>query len=61
MMKTEKKQKITWNDIKDHGVECAKYYGLNQRETEIQVRRHLDGANRKERRELYQEFYGRRR
>ena len=60
MMKTQKQQKITWNDIKDSGIECAKYYNLDQRETERQVRAHLNGANAKERRELYQEFYGKR-
>lgn len=60
MMKTQKKQKITWNDITDSGADCAKYYKLDQWETEIQLRRHLDGANAQEREAMYDKFYRKR-
>lgn len=58
MHKTQKKQMISWNDIKNYGVDVAKHYGLDQRETERQLRTHLDGASEKERREIYETFYG---
>jgi hypothetical protein len=57
MQKTQKQQKITWNDIKDYGTECNKKYGFGQRELERQVRTHLDGANPSERRQIYETFY----
>jgi len=60
MSKIENKPKITWNDIRDYGVECNKKYGLNQSQLESHLRTHLDGASSKERREVYQEFYGKR-
>jgi hypothetical protein len=55
------KQKITWNDL--HSAtqqELKKTYKLNDRQLENQVRGHLDGANAKERRNLYQAVYGKR-
>jgi hypothetical protein len=60
MMKGKKKQKITWNDIKDSGQEVAKHYKLDQRETEAQLRNHLHGASMEERRSVYETFYRKR-
>lgn len=56
------KQKVTWNDLHDADQhEIRKHYQLGDRQLENQVRSYLDGANAKERREFYQQFYGRRR
>ena len=60
MDKTIKKQKITWNDIAEYGIECNKGYKLPQREMERQLRTHLDGANATERRTIYEKFYRKR-
>lgn len=50
--------KISWNDMQSATTkELKKTYKLNDRQLEVQVRRHLDGANAKERREAYQNFY----
>lgn len=55
------KQKVTWNDLHNATQhELRKVYKLNDRQLENQVRNHLDGANAKERRNLYQEVYGKR-
>jgi hypothetical protein len=54
------KQKIKWNDIAEGGREAIKYYNLSQRETEQQLRNHLDGASPKERREMYELLYAKR-
>lgn len=54
------KQKITWNDIRDYGTECTRSYKLKGLEIEKQLRRHLDGANAAERREVYETFYKKR-
>lgn len=46
--------KITWSDIHDATFkELKKTYKLDDRQLEVQVRRHIDGANANERRELY--------
>lgn len=46
--------KITWSDIHDGTFkELKKTYKLDDRQLEVQVRRHIDGANANERRELY--------
>lgn len=53
--------KVTWNDLQDATQqEIKKTYKLNDRQLENQVRYHLDGANAKERRDLYEKFYGKR-
>ncbi len=57
---SEKKPVITWNDIRDSGIDCNQKYGLSQRQLEQNLRQHLDGASAKEKREVYQEFYGKR-
>lgn len=46
--------KVTWNDLHNATAqEIKRKYRINDRQLENQVRRHLDGANAKERRELY--------
>lgn len=46
--------KVTWNDLHSATFkEIKKTYKLNDRQLEQQVRRHMDGANAGERRELY--------
>lgn len=60
MQKTERQQKITWNDIKDYGAEVNKKYKLDKRELERQVRTHLYGSNAADRRMVYEEFYRKR-
>lgn len=53
--------KVTWNDVQNGTQsELKKTYKLDARQMEIQVRKHLDGANAKERRKVYQDFYSRR-
>ena len=52
-MSTEKK-KVTWNDLHNASFrELKKTYKLNDMQLENQVRKHMDGANANERRELY--------
>jgi hypothetical protein len=49
------KGKITWNDLHSATFkELKKTYKLDDRQLENQVRRHMDGADPKQRRELYQ-------
>lgn len=46
---------VTWNDLFNGShAELKKTYKLNDRQLENQVRRHLDGADHKERRDLYE-------
>lgn len=46
--------KVTWADLHNATFrELKKTYKLNDRQLEQQVRRHMDGANATERRELY--------
>lgn len=46
--------KVTWQDLHNATFkELKKTYKLNDRQLEQQVRRHMDGANSNERRELY--------
>lgn len=50
--------KITWQDMKDATAkELKTTYKLNDTQLEMQVRRHLDGANLEERRGVYKEVY----
>ena len=52
--------KVTWNDLHNASQsDLKKTYKLNNKELEKQVRKHLDGANTVERRNLYQQFYSR--
>lgn len=46
--------KVTWNDLHSATFhELKKTYKLNDRQLENQVRRHMDGADAQERRDLY--------
>lgn len=46
--------KVTWNDLHSATFkELKQTYRLNDRQLENAVRRHMDGANAHERRELY--------
>lgn len=52
-------KKVTWNDLFCGTFkEIKKTYKLNDTQLENQVRRHMDGANPKERRDLYQAVWG---
>jgi hypothetical protein len=54
-------KKVTWRDIQDATqTELKKTYKLDSKQLENSVRRHLDGANATERRQLYQQLYSRR-
>ena len=54
-------KKVTWNDLHTATQQELKAtYKLNDRQLERQVRRHLDGANQKERREFYEVVYSKR-
>ena len=54
-------KKITWNNLHEATQqEIRKIYKVNDKQLEHAVRGHLDGANAKERREFYNQFYGRR-
>jgi hypothetical protein len=54
--------RITWSDIFNATpTELKKTYKLNDRQLEMGVRRHLDGANAKERRETYESLYAKKR
>lgn len=47
-------KKISWYDMQNlHSSEIKKKYKINDRQMENGVRRHMDGANSTERRELY--------
>jgi hypothetical protein len=52
--------KVTWNDLQNATQkELKKTYKLDSRGLENSVRKHLDGADQKERRDVYQKFYSR--
>jgi len=54
MEKVMSKGKVTWNDLHSGTFkELKKTYKLNDQQLENQVRRHMDGADNRERRELY--------
>lgn len=56
------KGKITWNDLQSATFgELKKTYKINDRQLENQVRRHMDGANHQERRELYKTVWDKKR
>ncbi len=54
--------KITWNDLTNATPkELKKTYKLNDKQLEQQVRRHMDGANANERRDLYKTVWDKKR
>lgn len=59
-MSSENHKKVHFNDLRDGTqAELKKTYNLDLRGMEKAVRQYLDGANAKERREFYQQFYKR--
>lgn len=51
-------KKVTWNDLHNATFkELKKTYKLNDRQLEHAVRNHMDGANSKERRDLYKQVW----
>jgi hypothetical protein len=55
------KSKVTWNDLHNATQqELRKTYKLTDRQLENAVRKHLDGANANERREVYETVYAKR-
>ena len=54
-------KKVQWNDIESATQqELKKIYKINDRQLEQQLRRHIDGANPQERRQVYEKMYGKR-
>lgn len=54
------KQKVTFNDIREASAnELKRFYKLDDRELDKQIRSHLDGSNAAQRREIYNEVYRR--
>lgn len=54
-------KKVTWQDLSNAtSHELKKTYKLTDNQLEHQVRKHWDGANTKERRDLYETVYGKR-
>lgn len=54
-------KKVTWQDLSNAtSHELKKTYKLTDRQLEQQVRKHWDGANTQERRDLYETIYGKR-
>ena len=52
---------VTWGDLSSATPsELKKTYKLNDRQLEQQVRRHMDGANPQERRDLYKKVWDKR-
>jgi|GEM_PF-1888975 hypothetical protein len=52
---------ITWRDIHDGTLpELKKSYKMNDRQVEQSLRKHLDGANAQDKRNLYEKLYGKR-
>jgi hypothetical protein len=50
--------KVTWNDLFSGTFkDLKKSYNLDDKGLEIQVRRHMDGANAQERRDLYKSVW----
>lgn len=58
-VRVRKSKKMTFNDLKD-GMDAAKFYGFDQRETERQIRSHLKDQGREELRSSYESFYRKR-
>lgn len=54
-------KKITWRDIHDGTLsELKKSYKMNDRQVEQSLRKHLDGSNAQDKRNLYEKLYGKR-
>jgi hypothetical protein len=54
-------KKVTWNDLHSGTFnELKKTYNLNDRQLENQVRKHMDGANAADRRDLYKKVWDKR-
>lgn len=52
---------ITWRDIHDGTLpELKKSYKMNDRQVEQSLRKHLDGANAQDKRNIYEKLYGKR-
>lgn len=50
--------KVTWNDLKEaKPADLKRVYKLNDSQLEMSIRRHTDGANVKERRDVYEDVY----
>lgn len=50
--------KVTWNDLHEATFkEIKKTYKLNDQQLEKAVRKHMDGANASDRRELYSKIW----
>lgn len=50
--------KVTWNDLHNASQsELKKTYKLSDRQLEVQVRKHMDGASMEQRKGLYQTVY----
>lgn len=55
------KPKVTWNDF--HSAkpkELMNHYKLTERQLQQNLHKHLDGANRKDKEKIYDNFYGKR-
>ena len=51
-------KKITWSDLHSASLqELKKTYKLTDRQVEVGVRRHLDGASTEQRRAMYETVY----
>lgn len=51
-------KKLKWSEISEYsGQELKKHYKMTDRQVEQSMRHHLDGANAKERREVYQKLW----
>lgn len=51
---------ITWNDINSGTcAELKKVYKVDDKGLEVQMRKHLDGANQKQMQKFYETFYRR--
>jgi hypothetical protein len=53
--------KVSWNDLHNATQsELKKTYKLSDRQLEVQVRKHMDGASMEQRKGLYQTVYAKR-
>jgi hypothetical protein len=52
-----KKKRLTWNDLRD-GKSVSEHYGMSTRDTERELQRHLKGASTSEKRQMYQQYFG---
>ncbi len=53
--------KVSWNDLHNATQsELKKTYKLSDRQLEVQVRKHMDGASMEQRKDLYKTVYAKR-